>query len=58
MAEKKEKEVDKFTKEQITSAKKYEDYRDLISAMWTDESLKTTEQVDAMIDKFMKGQVN
>ena len=52
-----EKEVNKFTKEQITLAKKYEEYRDLISAMWTDESLKTTEEVNAMIDKFMKGQV-
>ena len=58
MAEKKEKEANKFTKEQKKKKKKYEDYRDLISAMWTDESLKTTEEVDAMIDKFMKGQVN
>lgn len=55
MAEKKE--IVKFTKEQIILSKKYEEYRDLIQAMWTDETLKSTEEVDLMIEKFMKGKV-
>lgn len=57
MAEKEKREEIKFTKEQIMQAKKYEANRDLIAAMWTDETLKSTAEVDAMIDKFMKGKV-
>lgn len=59
MVEKKEKtEEIKYEKSQIISSKRFENYRDLINAMWTDDSLiKSTEEVDVMIDEYMKGKV-
>lgn len=58
MVEKKEKtEEIKYEKSQIISSKRFENYRDLINAMWTDETSKSIEEVDAMINRYMKGKV-
>ena len=45
----------KFTKEQILGSKRFSDRVDVINAVWTDNSAKTINQVEEMIDKFMKG---
>lgn len=47
----------KFTKEQILGSKRFSDRIDVINAVWTDNSAKTINQVEEMIDKFMKGKV-
>jgi len=47
----------KFTKEQILGSKRFSDRVDVINAVWTDNSAKTINQVEEMIDKFMKGKV-
>lgn len=50
-------EVNKFTKEQILSAKKYRNSVDLISAILEDEKIYSFEEVDTLINKYMKGSV-
>lgn len=44
----------KFTKEQILKSKKYIEKRDLINALLNDEESYSLQEVDEMIDKFMK----
>nr|DAW50974.1 MAG TPA: hypothetical protein [Caudoviricetes sp.] len=46
-----------FTKAQLRRAKKYENRRDLITALLQDEEQYTLTQVDKMIQTFMKGKV-
>ena len=46
-----------FTKDQVLASIKYSDRQDVINALWTDDKGKTLAEVDAMIDKFMKGTV-
>ena len=60
MAEKKieTKQESKFSKEQILASKKYVNRRDALGAILADEKQYTFEQVDSLLDKFMKGKVN
>lgn len=46
-----------FTKEQLAASKKYAKRRDLIGALLEDGKTYTTKEVDALIEKFMKGKV-
>lgn len=47
----------RFSKKQITSAKKYRVNIDLVSSLLADDGLYTLAEVDDMIDKFLKGKV-
>lgn len=51
-------EVIKFTKEQIISAKKYKNNLDLVNALLQDDKEYSFEEVDALIEKYLKGKVN
>ena len=60
-----EKEIEKteveeilFTKEQIISSKKYANRRDVLGAILSSDKTYTSEQVESLLDKFMKGKVN
>ena len=57
----KKKELEKesgFTKEQILTSKKYLNRRDALVAILSDNKTYTLEQVDSLLEKFMKGKVN
>ncbi len=45
------------TKKQLLSSEKYASRRDVLSALLEDGKSYTTAQVDALIEKFMKGKV-
>lgn len=51
-------EVITFTKEKILQMKKYTDRIDLLNVLLEKDKVYTLENVDALIDKFMKGKVN
>lgn len=58
MANKKEtKQETLFTKEQILVSKKYSNRRDVLGAILVDDKTYTIEQVDSLLEKFMKGKV-
>ena len=46
-----------FTKAQLMGSHKYASKRDLIGALLNDKETYTTEQVDALIEKYLKGKV-
>lgn len=46
-----------FSKPQLVRCSKYRDRRDLVDALLDDSKKYTMEQVDKMIDGFMKGKV-
>ncbi len=46
-----------YTKEQLLASTKYANRRDLISALLDDGKTYTLTEVDALIEKFMKGKV-
>lgn len=46
-----------FTKESIINSNKYSNRKDLLNGLLKDDKEYTFEQVDEMIDKFMKGKV-
>lgn len=46
-----------FTKEQILASKKYSNRRDVLGAILVDSKTYTLEQVDSLLEKFMKGKV-
>jgi vacuolar-type H+-ATPase subunit E/Vma4 len=46
-----------FTKEQILASKKYSNRRDVLGAILTDGKTYVLEQVDSLLEKFMKGKV-
>lgn len=46
-----------FTKEQILSSNKYSNRRDILEVLLENEKAYSFEEVDALIDKFMKGEV-
>lgn len=54
----KEKQDALFTKEQILASNKYANRRDALSAILADDGVYTIEQVDSLLEKFMKGKVN
>lgn len=45
------------TKAQLLASQKYANRQDILNALLEDGKTYTTEQVDALIEKFMKGQV-
>ncbi len=47
----------RFTKQQIISAARYKDRKDLVSALLDDSGTYTLEEVDWMVDRFMEGKV-
>lgn len=47
-----------FTKEQILASNKYVNRRDALGAILVDGDSYTFEQVDSLLEKFMKGKVN
>lgn len=51
-------EVFTFTKEQIVSAKKYKHKQDVVNVVLKDGQLYTLDEVDDLIEKFMKEKVN
>jgi hypothetical protein len=46
-----------FTKEQILASKKYSNRRDVLGAILSDGKEYTHEQVNSLLEKFMKGKV-
>lgn len=54
----KEKQDTMFSKEQILASNKYADRRDALDAILEDNGVYTIEQVDSLLEKFMKGKVN
>ena len=46
-----------FSKEQLVSSKKYRHHRDLVNVLLADDRLYSFEEVDILINKFMKGKV-
>ena len=50
-------EKNAFAKEQIVNSKKYANRKCLLGALLENDKKYTFEQVDAIIDKFMKGKV-
>ena len=46
-----------YTKAQLTASKKYANQRDIISALLDDGKAYTLDEVDALINKYMKGKV-
>ena len=47
----------KFSKQQIAASKKYENRKDLINALLTDDEMYTLKDVDEQIDRYLKGKV-
>jgi hypothetical protein len=59
MAKKKEThEGNKFPKEKIASSKRYKDKVDLVNALLSDDKEYSLEEVDYIINNFMKGKVD
>ena len=54
----KEKIVSTFSKKQLLSSKKYNDRVDLLNVLLKDDVKYSHEEVEQLIDKFMKGKVN
>lgn len=46
-----------FTKESFLQSERYANHRDLLSALLLENKTYTTEQVDKMIEKYLKGKV-
>ena len=46
-----------FTKEQILASKKYANRRDALGAILADGKEYTVEQVESLLEKFLKGKV-
>lgn len=47
----------KHTKESIMSSSKYADYKDVINILLDKDMEHSTDEVDKMIDEFLKGEV-
>lgn len=48
----------KYSKDDILGSEKYKDKVDLIKALWTDDLERSLDEVDKMIEKYLKGKVN
>ena len=48
----------KFSKEQILASEKYANRRDALNVLLAADGTYTVEQVDSLLEKFMKGKVN
>ncbi|MBO3444018.1 MULTISPECIES: hypothetical protein [Clostridia] len=49
--------INKFSKNQITNSKKYRKRRDLLNAILDKSKHYSMDEVDRLIEKFMKGEV-
>ena len=62
MAKKKTEDINekvvRYSKEQILNSKKYTNRRDALGVILADKKKYTKEEVDSLLDKFMKGMVN
>lgn len=47
----------KFSKEQILTSTKYRNNRDLVDAILDEKKKYTIENVDSLVEKYMKGEV-
>lgn len=47
-----------YSKEQILSSKKYTNRRDALGVILVDDKMYTKEEVESLLEKFMKGKVN
>ena len=47
----------RFSKEQLVASQRYSNLRDVLVAILDDEKSYTLEQVDILVNKFMKGKV-
>lgn len=52
-----EKAVAAYSKEQLAASKRYATKRDIISALLENGKTYTFDEVDALIEKYMKGKV-
>lgn len=52
-----EKAVAVYSKEQLAASKRYATKRDIISALLENGKTYTLDEVDALIEKYMKGKV-
>lgn len=57
MAKNEAEKPDVFTKDQVLSSKRYEDKKDAISVILEAGKSYSLTDVDALVDKFMKGKV-
>ena len=51
-------QISAFSKEQILNSKKYENRRDILGVLLADGKEYTFDDVDSLLEKFMKGKVN
>lgn len=47
----------KFSKEQLLAAKRFQDRKDIVNALLSPDEKYTVETVEQMIEKYMKGKV-
>ena len=47
----------KFSKEQLLAAKRFQDRKDIVNALLSPDEEYTVETVEQMIEKYMKGKV-
>lgn len=47
-----------YSKQQILGSNKYKNRRDVLGAILADGKMYTIEEVDSLLEKFMKGKVN
>jgi hypothetical protein len=47
-----------FTKEKILKSKRFEDRRDLLNAVLKENELYSMDDVQTMLDEYLKGKVN
>lgn len=50
-------EESKYSKTKILASNRYRDKQDLISAVWVDDSEKTLDEIDELLETYMKGKV-
>ena len=46
-----------FTKEQVLASDKYSKHVDIINALWKEDKTMNINQIDKMIEDFLKGKV-
>lgn len=54
----KQEQVIRYTKDKLLSASRFKESRDLIEAVLDDSKSYSIEEVQALIDKYMKGKVD
>lgn len=53
-----EKEIERFTKEQIINSKKYNKYRDVLKSILEENKSYSIEDIEQIIKEFLKRKVN